>query len=75
MEDKLGNIEVDAATSRKQRRVDMRVNVDLAMLPGPPGFLNGPWVQVQGGCISVADIAAWPYSVRLLWSVITAASG
>ena len=47
----------------KQRRVEV---ADLAMLPGPPGFLNGPWVQVQGGCISGADIAAWPYSVSLL---------
>ena len=40
--------------------------VDLAMLPGPPGFLNGPWVQVQGGCISGADVAAWPSCVGLL---------
>ena len=36
------------------------------MLPGLPGFLNGSWVQVQGGCISCADVAAWPYSVSLL---------
>ena len=30
----------------KQRKVDIRVNVDLATLP--PSFLNGPWVQVHG---------------------------
>ena len=35
----------DQGSRRKQRRVDIRVNVDLAMLPGPPGFLNGQWVQ------------------------------
>ena len=44
----------------------IRVNVDLASLPGPPGFLSGPWTQVHGGCISGADVAAWPYSVGIL---------
>ena len=33
----------------KQRKVGIRVNVDLAALPGTPGFLDGPWVQVSGG--------------------------
>ena len=28
--------------------------------------MNGPWFQVHGGCISGADIAAWPYSVGIL---------
>ena len=41
----------------KQRTVEIRVT---------PGFKNGPWVQVQGGCILGADVAAWPYSVSLL---------
>ena len=45
------------------RRTDIRVNIDLASLPG---FLNGPWMQVQGGCITGADVAAWPYSVGIL---------
>ena len=40
----------DQGSERKQRKTDIRVNVDLAFLPGPPGFLNGPWVQVHGGC-------------------------
>ena len=32
----------------KARKLAIRVNVDLASLPGPPGFLNnGPWVQVH----------------------------
>ena len=56
----------DQGSRSKQRRVDIRVYVDLAMLPSPPGFLNGPWVQHRGVCISGADIPAWPYSVSLL---------
>ena len=47
----------------KAGKIDIRVNVDLASLPGPAGFLGGPWIQVPGGPISGADIAAWPYSV------------
>ena len=31
--------------------------VDLASLPGPPAFLDGPWIQVHGGCITGADVA------------------
>ena len=45
--------------SRKQRKVEVRVNVDLAMIPGPPVFLHGTWVQVRGGCTFGADVAAW----------------
>ena len=56
----------DRGGRRKVRRTDIRVNVDLACLPGPPGFLNGPWVQVHGGSISGADIAPRPYSVGFL---------
>ena len=40
--------------------------MDLASLPGPPGFLNGLWTQVNGGHISGAEVAAWPYSVGIL---------
>ena len=50
----------------KARKLDMRVNVDLASLPGPPGFLGRPWIQVDAGHISGADIAAWPKSVGIL---------
>ena len=28
--------------------------------------MSGPWIQVHGGCISGADVAAWPYSVGIL---------
>ena len=38
----------DQGSRRKVRRTDIRVNVDLASLPGPPGFLGGPWIQVHG---------------------------
>ena len=56
----------DHGRRRKVRSTDIRVNIDLASLPGPRGFLNGPWMQVQGGCIIGADVAAWPYSVGIL---------
>ena len=51
---------------KKVRKLDIRVNVDLASRPGPPGFLGGPWMQVHGGCITGLDFAAWPYSVGIL---------
>ena len=51
---------------KKARKLDNRVKIDLASLLGPPGFLDGPWFQVHGGCISGADTAAWPYSVGIL---------
>ena len=31
------------------RKLVIRVNVDLASLPGPPGFLNSSWIQVHAG--------------------------
>ena len=37
----------------------------LPLFPAP-GFLCVPWIQVHGGHISGADIAAWPYSVGIL---------
>ena len=46
--------------------LDIRVTVDFASLPDTPGFLSGPWIQVPDGCISGADVAAWPYSVGIL---------
>ena len=57
----------DQGSKPKVRKLAIRVNVDLASLPGPPGFLNNDWVQVHAGHItSYADIAAWPYSVGIL---------
>ena len=40
--------------------------IDLASLPGPPGFLNSSWIQVDAGHISGADISAWPFCVGIL---------
>ena len=56
----------DQGSKRKQLKIDIRVNVGLASLPEQPGFLNGPWVQVHGGCINGSDVAAWPHSVSML---------
>ena len=53
----------------KARKLAFRVNVDLASLPGPPGFLGGPWIRFMVDHISGADIAAWPYSVGVLCQV------
>ena len=56
----------DQGSRPKARKLAIRVDVDLASLPGPPGFLGGPWIQVDAGRIPGADIAAWPYSVGIL---------
>ena len=56
----------DQGSRPKARKLAIRVNVDLASLPGPLGFLGGPWIQVDAGHISGVDIAAWPYSVGIL---------
>ena len=56
----------DKGSKPKARKLAIRVNVDLASLPGPPGFLNNDWVQVHAGHITSADISAWPYSVGIL---------
>ena len=57
----------DQGSRPKVRKLEIRVNTELASLPSPPGFLNGPWIQVNGGHISGCDIAAWPYSVGILF--------
>ena len=56
----------DQGSRPKARKLAIRVNVDLASLPGPPGFLGGSWIQGSSGHLSGADIAAWPYSVGIL---------
>ena len=38
---------------RKVRRTEIGVNVDLASLPGPHGFLNGPWSRFSGVALLV----------------------
>ena len=56
----------DKGSKPKVRKPAVRVTVDLASLPGPPGFLDCTWVQIVAGRISDDDIAPWPYSVGIL---------
>ena len=56
----------DQGSRPKVRKLAIRVNVDIASLPGRPGFLGSPWTQVDAGRTSGADVAAWPYSVGIL---------
>ena len=56
----------DQVSRPEVRKLATGVNVDLASLPGPRGFLNSSWVQVSAGRTTGADIAAWPYSVGIL---------
>ena len=56
----------DQGSKSKVRKLHIRLNVDLDSLPGPPGFLNNHWVQVDARHITSADVAAWPYSVGIL---------
>ena len=56
----------DQGSRPKVGKLAIRVNVDLPSLPGPPGFLNSSWFQVDAGCITGSDIAAWPNSVGIL---------
>ena len=56
----------DQGSRPKVRKLAIRINVDFASLPGPPGFLNSSWVQVDAGRITGSDFAAWPYSVSIL---------
>ena len=60
----------DQGGLKKRRKIQVRVNVDLATPPGPPGFLQGSWMQVSGGNVTGADIAAWPYSVGLICNFV-----
>ena len=57
----------DQGSRPKARKLASRVNVELASLPGPPCFSGRPWIQVYGGSISGADIAARPYCVGILF--------
>ena len=56
----------DQGSKPKIRKLAIRVTVDLASLPGPPGFLNYSWVQVHAGHVTAADVAVWPYNVGVL---------
>ena len=56
----------DRGSRSKVRRVDERVLVELAQLPGPPGFLDHEWVSLDSCPLTDVDISLWPYSVPML---------
>ena len=56
----------DQGSRPEVRKLAVRVKVDLASLPGPPGFLRSSWIRVDAGRITGDDIAVWPYSVSIL---------
>ena len=56
----------DQGSRPKVRRLAIRVDVDLASLPGPSWFLRWPWFQVAAGRITGAEKAAYWYSVCIL---------
>ena len=56
----------DQGSRPKARKLDIRVNVDLASLPGPPGFLGGPWIQVHGGVFLVLILLPG-HTVLVFW--------
>ena len=55
-----------SSVSVQKKKLHIRVNVDLASLPGPPGFRNSSWIQIDAGHIIGADISTWPFSVGIL---------
>ena len=63
---------MDQGSRAKQHKVDVGVTVDLATLPGPLGFLDMPWVQVD--CGTGADVAESAVRVCLLSGYASLAS-
>ena len=56
----------DHSSRPKVRRVDTRVVVDLASLPGPPGFLDSSWYSIDSGPLTDVDVVCWPFSTSML---------
>ena len=56
----------DRGSKPKARRIGDRVVVDLAKLPGPPGFLDHDWYSLNSGPLTDADISLWPFSTSIL---------
>ena len=50
----------------KPRASSLRIIVDHATLPGPPGFLDSTWCALYPLPITREDVAVWPYSVNIL---------
>ena len=56
----------DRGSRAKVRRIDQRVVVDFAGLPGPTGFLDSNWVTLDSGPLTGHDVSCWPFSVSML---------
>ena len=50
----------------KTRATSIRLIVDCATLPGPPGFLSSTWCTLYPLPIIRDDDPVWPYSVNIL---------
>ena len=50
----------------KPRASSLRIIVDHATLPGPPGFLDSTWCTLYPLPITLDDVAVWPNSVNIL---------
>ena len=57
---------LDKGSILKARASSLRVVVDHASLPGPPGFLDGSWCSLSLSPITQEDLAFCPYSVSIL---------
>ena len=56
----------DRGARAKVRRVDDRVLVEYAQLPGPSNFLDHYWVTFDSGPLTDIDVTLWPFSVPML---------
>ena len=50
----------------KPRASSLRVTVDHATLPGPPGFLGSSWCTLDPTPLTLDAVAVWPNSVNIL---------
>ena len=50
----------------KPRASSLRIILDHANLPGPPGFFDSTWCTLYPLSITREDVAVWPYSVNIL---------
>ena len=56
----------DKGSIIKPRASSLRVIVDRASLPGPPGFLESSWCSLSLSPTAQEDVAVWAYTVSIL---------
>ena len=56
----------DHASGPNARKVVSRLIEDLAVMPGPPQFLDNTWRTVDLGPVTDGDLGNWPYSLGIL---------